>query len=77
MAAATPVTKAERDYLIERGPFADRAEVSFGQDSRFDYAISDWGWLVDRLVALDYSAPAFEKSLPRPRTFGQQPAVGQ
>lgn len=63
MAAATPITRAERDYLVERSLFPDWAEVSFEQDSPFDYAASDWGWLLGRLVALDYAASAFENSL--------------
>jgi hypothetical protein len=32
-----------------------------GEDGKpFEYKASDWGWVEGRLVALDYSTPAFD-----------------
>ena len=60
MAAARPLTETERDELLLSTGFPDW-DYQPGEDSEpFEHKASDWGWLQQRLVALDYSTPAHD-----------------
>jgi hypothetical protein len=62
MATATPLTEPEKDNLMDADGFPDWDYMP-GEDSQpFEYKASDWGWFGGRLVALDYSTPAFRHS---------------
>jgi hypothetical protein len=57
--AATPLTVAERDHLIDTDGFPDWDYLPWeGEAEPFEYKASDWGWLDGHLLSLDYSAPA-------------------
>ena len=55
--AARPLTLEERDHLWKIEGFPDSDYVPPDETEPFEYKPSDWGWLDDRLVALDYAAP--------------------
>jgi hypothetical protein len=68
MAAATPLTEAEKDNLIDTDGFPDWDYMP-GEDSEpFEYKATDWGWFEGRLVAVDYSTPAFDTDDPEVRS---------
>jgi hypothetical protein len=59
MATAAPLTEGEKEKLIDGYGFPDWDYMP-GEDSEpFEYKASDWGWFEERLVALDYSTPAY------------------
>jgi hypothetical protein len=54
------LTAHGKEALIDADGFPDW-DYRPGEDSEpFEYKASDWGWLEARLVALDYSTPAFD-----------------
>jgi hypothetical protein len=60
MTAAIQLTETEKDKLIDSDGFPDWDYMP-GEDGKpFEYKASDWGWVEGRLVALDYSTPAFD-----------------
>ncbi|WMT78875.1 hypothetical protein [Bradyrhizobium sp. Ash2021] len=60
MTAAIPLTEIEKDGLIDSDGFPDW-DYFPGEDRQpFEYKASDWGRIDGRLVALDYSTPAFD-----------------
>jgi hypothetical protein len=58
MRAARPLTEPEKIMLLARDGFPDWDYAPPDETAPFEYKASDWGWVDDRLVALDYSAPA-------------------
>lgn len=60
MATAIPLTEAEKDRLIDADGFPDWDYFPGEDGEPFEYKASDWGWFDGRLVALDYSTPAFD-----------------
>lgn len=58
MPKAQPLTENEKKLLIDTDGFPDWDYVPPDESAPFEYKASDWGRLNDRLVALDYSAPA-------------------
>ena len=73
MRAARPLTEAEAIMLRATRTFPDWDYVPPDETAPFEYKASDWGWLKDQLVALDYSAPAlFEDVLPGGRSCSRR-----
>jgi hypothetical protein len=60
MTAAVPLTETEKDKLIDSDGFPDWDYMPGEDGEPFEYKASDWGWIEGRLVALDYSTPAFD-----------------
>jgi hypothetical protein len=60
MMAAIPLTETEKDKLIDSDGFPDWDYMPGEDGEPFEYKASDWGWAEGRLVALDYSTPAFD-----------------
>jgi hypothetical protein len=60
MATAGPLAEAEKDKLITTDGFPDWDYFSGEDGEPFEYKASDWGWFDGRLVAVDYSTPAFD-----------------
>ncbi len=62
MMRAAPLSEMEKDQLIDTDGFPDWDYMP-GEDSEpFEYKATDWGLLEGRLVALDYSTPAFDEA---------------
>ncbi len=58
-ASARPLSKADREHLLDTHGFPDWDYRPGEESEPFEYKASDWGRLKDgRLVALDYSTPA-------------------
>lgn len=59
MRAARPCIQSEMDHLLMSGGLPDWDYISV-QDGEcpFEPKASDWGYVGDQLVALDYSTPA-------------------
>jgi hypothetical protein len=56
--SAEPLTEAEAKLLRVAHGFPDwDYDPRDGESEPFEYKASDWGWLDNRLVALDYSTP--------------------
>jgi hypothetical protein len=54
------LTEEEKLRLMDTDAFPDWDYVPPNDEGHpFEFKASDWGWLDGRLVALDYSAPAF------------------
>jgi hypothetical protein len=60
MTAAVPLTETEKDKIIDSDGFPDWDYMPGEDGEPFEYKASDWGWIEGRLVALDYSTPAFD-----------------
>lgn len=60
MATATPLTETEKDNLIDTDGFPDWDYMPGEDSDPFECKASDWGWFDGRLVAVDYSTPAFD-----------------
>jgi hypothetical protein len=60
MARATPLTEVEKDNFIDSDGFPDWDYMPGEDGHPFEFKASDWGWLDGRLIALDYSTPAFD-----------------
>jgi hypothetical protein len=58
MRAARPLTQEEQRDLLRREAFPEWEYVPHTEGAPFEYKASDWGWLGNRLVALDYSSHA-------------------
>jgi hypothetical protein len=71
MAAATPLTEAEKDRLIDTDGFPDWDYMPGEDGEPFEYKATDWGWFDGRLVAVDYSTPAFDGPGEKPAPLQQ------
>lgn len=52
---AKPLTKAERDQLMETNGFPDWDYQPGEESCPFEFKAEDWGWHGGKLVAIDYS----------------------
>ena len=60
LAAARPLSEVEKNELLDQNGFPDWDYMPGEDGHPFEFKASDWGYIGNKLVALDYSTPAHD-----------------
>ena len=74
MQAAVPLSVADHADILKRGAFPDWDPMPGEDGDPFEPKASDWGRIDGRLVALDYSIPAYDSEEERAEHIRQATA---